>query len=93
VILILAYIIIKFGLGRNYRRVSRNIKVLDQISLSPKVTLTVVKIGKEIYLIGTTDNNLVMLKELKEYPEEEIEENAINFADILKTIKQRKQPK
>lgn len=49
-------------------------KVLDQIKVSPKTTLSVVQIGGECFLIGSSDQQCVLIKELNPKLYQEMEE-------------------
>lgn len=40
-------------------------KILDQIKVSPKTTLSIVKIGSDYLLIGSSDCQCSLIKELK----------------------------
>lgn len=85
----LAFVVIKYGLGRSYqyRQQGKNLKVLDQIVLAPKVTLNLVKVGDKYLLLGVTETSITVLKELEDYPEvNELIEIQPQFADIFKRI-------
>lgn len=45
---------------------SKNIKVLESISIAPQKTLKLVKVGNTIYLLGITKENIVFLSEIDE---------------------------
>ena len=84
----LAYLVIRFGLTKKYLRYQgKNLKVIGQTALKPKATLNIVKIGDEYFLIGATENEITLLKELKDFQENEREEELPEFAGFLKRLK------
>lgn len=87
-VLVLAYLMIKFGLSRSLiRQQGRHLKVIDQVALSPKATINVVKVADKYYLIGATENQIVYLKEIDTYPEEDKRETSHRFVEVLKKFK------
>ncbi|MBZ4686949.1 MAG: flagellar protein FliO/FliZ [Clostridia bacterium] len=84
----LAYLVIKFGLTKKYLRYQgKNLKVIDQIALTPKATLNIVKVGDDYLLIGATENEITLLKEVEYHQEGDLEEEQPGFADFLKRFK------
>lgn len=86
-VLLLAYLVIKYGLSKKYiRKDGSYIKVLERNYLNPKATLNVVKIGDKYYLVSSTEQDIKLLKELKDYQETETYENE-NIKCFLKKLK------
>jgi len=89
IVLILIYLVIKFGLARNYSRSQGKLKVLEQVILAPKATINVVKVGDEYFLIGSTEKDITLLKQLEDYPENDIQQSHYSFADFLRSFTRR----
>ncbi|MGI6452783.1 MAG: flagellar biosynthetic protein FliO [Syntrophomonadaceae bacterium] len=66
VVLVLAYLFIKYGLVKSYKG-RGNMQVIDQIALSPRATLNVVKVADDYYLIGATEKQITLIKHLPCY--------------------------
>jgi len=63
-VLVLAYVVLKLGLPRMFgMRTSSGgpIQVLARYPLEPKKTLYLVKTGSQVFLIGTSENQVVFL--------------------------------
>ena len=94
VVLILAYISLK--LGNNYMlkaSMGRNMKIVERISLSNKSSLNIIKVGEKYYLIGASENNTQILKELsseeiKEYDNNQLISSKFNL-NLLKNFKEK----
>ncbi len=67
----LAYLVLKYGLARRYVTASgsRRMKLVEQLPLGPKTTLSLVELGGSYYLLGHQDSSISLVKELKELPE------------------------
>lgn len=70
IVLILAYLLIKYGLSRRYSFISgsNRMKLVEQLSLSPKATLSLVELGDKHYLLAHQDNTVQLIKELDRLP-------------------------
>jgi flagellar biogenesis protein FliO len=78
-VLALAYITLKIGLPRIYgmRTASRGpIKVVARYPLEPRKTLYLIQAGSQVFLLGTSDNQLQHLTAL----------NSENAAEILQSV-------
>lgn len=71
VVLGLAYLVLKYGLGRRYAVVSgsRRMKLVEQLPLGPKATLSLVSLGGRYYLLAHQENSISLIKELGHLPE------------------------
>lgn len=69
----LAYLVLKYGLARRYVITSgyRRMKLVEQLPLGPKTTLSLVGLGGRYYLLAHQDNSISLVKELNELPEPE----------------------
>ncbi len=92
-ILILAYLAVRYGLKSVYRGINGGyMKVLERTPLDPKSgsSLLLVQIGKEVYLIGATQGGINLLKTFKwqdlEYAEDQSTEKQVNFKDSLNRV-------
>ncbi len=80
-VLVLAYVSIKFGYQRLYQlqfNQERLMKVVERMALGPKAGLYIVDIKGEILLIGINENQISCLKELS--------------PDLLEGVKVKEQP-
>jgi len=69
----LAYLVLKYGLARRYVITSgyRRMKLMEQLPLGPKTTLSLVGLGGRYYLLAHQENSISLVKELNELPEPE----------------------
>ena len=71
-VLLLAYWSIRIGASRGQMwQGSRNLQVMERIALGTKAGLCIVKVGREYYLIGISEQKIELLKELPQYEEQE----------------------
>lgn len=89
IVVVLIYLVIKFGLARNYNRSQGNLKILEQVILTPKATINIIKVGHEYLLIGATEKDITLLKQLDDYPENNIQQSKYSFDDFLKRFIRR----
>lgn len=68
----LSYLAIKYGLGRRTvgGQKCRHMRVVEQVSLGPKVSLSLVQVGENYFLLAHQDGSTVLVKEMKEIPAE-----------------------
>jgi flagellar protein FliO/FliZ len=82
-ILGLAYLVLKYGLARRYMVTtgSHRMKLIEQLPLGPKTTLSLVSLGGRFYLLAHQDNAISLVKELAELkdPEETIVGDIVEF--------------
>jgi len=69
-ILTLAYLTVRFGMGRVTGTTSgdRQLEVIERLPLSSKAGLAVVRCGERYFLIGLGDGSPALLTELPDYP-------------------------
>lgn len=69
----LAYLVLKYGLARRYVITTghRRMKLIEQLPLGPKTTLSLVGLGGRYYLLAHQENSISLVKELDELPEPE----------------------
>jgi flagellar biosynthetic protein FliO len=72
-ILGLAYVVLKYGLARRYMTPAgnRRMKLVEQLPLGPKTTLSLVSLGGRFYLLAHQDNSVSLVKELDELKDTE----------------------
>lgn len=77
----LVYLVLKYGLARRYVTASghRRMKLVEQLPLGPKSTLSLVTLGGVYYLLAHQENSISLVKELGELPE--LDE--IKIADVV----------
>lgn len=83
----LVYLVLKYGLARRYITTSgqRKMKLVEQLPLGPKSTLSLVTLGGVYYLLAHQENSISLIKELGELPE-------IEEAKIAGVIELKPQP-
>jgi len=81
----LAYWAIKFGLGRRTAGMQRrrHMKVVEQMPLGPKASLSLVQVGDKYYLIAHQDGSTVLIAQMNELPAEIHSENATIPGSIM----------
>jgi flagellar protein FliO/FliZ len=77
----LVYLVLKYGLSRRYVTASgnRRMKLVEQLPLGPKSTLSLVTMGGVYYLLAHQENSISLVKELGELPELE----DVKIADVM----------
>ena len=72
-ILGMAYLVLKYGLARRYMVTTgnRRMKLVEQLPLGPKTTLSLIALGGKFYLLAHQDNSVSLVKELDELKEPE----------------------
>lgn len=78
IILALLYVVLRYGLAQRMLplRPGRYIKVIEQVPLSPKVFVSLVKIGEKCYLLGYGEGTVTILREIEgNFPEEPAPDN------------------
>ncbi len=92
-IVVLAYLAIRYGLRSVYRGISGGyMKVLERVPLDHKSgsSLALIQVGKEIYLVGTAQNNVTLLKTYDwkdlQYLEDNLSENPVDLKNSFSRI-------
>ena len=67
----LAYWSIRFGAkkGGYLTAASKNMRLLERLSLGPKACLCIVQVSGRYYLLGVTEREITLLRELTDYRE------------------------
>lgn len=86
VVLGLAYLVLKYGLARRYSAGlgNRRMKLVEQLPLGPRATLSLIDLGGRYYLIAHQDNSISLIKELDSIPGPE----EIKVGDIVELTPQ-----
>lgn len=100
VILYLAYIVTKYvGKGSGFRRYagnSRHITMIDQIVLGQGMSVAIIKVADQIFMLGVTTNQITLLAEFMDgdwlyQPSMDAEPMlGLDFKDVISKIKDRK---
>lgn len=92
-IILLAYLAIKYGLKSVYRGLNGGyMKVLERAPLDPKSgsSLLLVQVGKEVYLIGTAQGGVNLLKTFNwqdlQYADDVEPGQHVNFKDSVTKV-------
>ena len=69
----LACLVLKYGLARRYVVTpgNRRMKLVEQLPLGPKTTLSLVALGGRYYLLAHQDSSISLVKDLGELPDHE----------------------
>lgn len=81
---ILAYLIIKYGLAKNYSKTKGYFKLIEQVAILPKATLNIVRVGDEYFFISATEQEVVVIKQLDDYQEYDTLEFRTYLNDTIK---------
>lgn len=83
----LVYLVLKYGLARRYSAGlgSRRMKLVEQLPLGPRATLSLVDLGGRYYLIAHQDNSISLIKEFDSLPGFE----EVKAGDIVELTPQR----
>lgn len=67
----MAYLVLKYGIARRYTMTTgnRRMKLVEQLPLGPKTTLSLVILGETHFLLAHQDGSITLIKELGELPE------------------------
>jgi len=67
----LAYLVLKYGIARRYviTTGNRRMRLVEQLPLGPKTTLSLVALGEAYFLLAHQDGSITLVKELGELPE------------------------
>ena len=81
---ILAYLIIKYGLAKNYSKTKGNLRIVEQITFLPKATLNIIRVGDEYLLVSATEREVIVIKRLENYQENGTPEFQSYLNDTIK---------
>jgi len=84
IVLLLAYLLIKYGVAKNYPRNRGNLQLLEQVVLLPKATINIIKAGNEYLLISATEHEINVIKQLEDYQEDEPHEFQFYLNDTFR---------
>lgn len=88
---IMAYFFIKYGLAKRMMSNDgrRRMRVVEQVPLGPKASISLVEVGGKYLLISHSENNTCLLKEMDELPEPltQVEQELINWMSVAKKVK------
>ncbi|MBE3587824.1 MAG: flagellar biosynthetic protein FliO [Thermoanaerobacteraceae bacterium] len=66
----LAYLAVRYGLGRRLVQTrGRHMRVIEQVPLGLKATLTLVQVGRRYYLLAQQEGGVTLLQEFDHLPE------------------------
>lgn len=92
-IILLAYLAVKYGLKSVYKGFNGGyMKVLERTPLDPKSgsSLLLVQVGREVYLIGTAQGGVNLLKTFNwqdlQYADDEKPDQHLNFKDSVTKV-------
>lgn len=66
----LAYFILKYSLGRRATGLmgQRRLRLLEQVPLGPKATISLIQVGQRYYLLAHQDGAMTVVREMDELP-------------------------
>jgi len=82
IICLAAYLFIKYGLAKQYPRSSGSLRVMEQISLSSKASVSIIKAGDEYLLVSATESQVEVIKPMENY--QPLETGEFQLDTILK---------
>lgn len=82
---ILAYLLVRLGLGRRRLGSGHGLQVMEQMLLSPRATISVIRVNQRYFLVASGDGGTRLLAELDDYsPPMPADNSPFRFAQILK---------
>lgn len=84
IVVILAFLLIKYGFSKNYLKNRGDLKIIEQVALLPKATINIVKAGDEYLLVSATEQEVIVVKKLDNYQEKETHEFQFYLNDKIK---------
>lgn len=84
IVALLAYLVIKYGVAKNYSRSKGNLRLLEQVVLLPKATINIVKVGEEYLVVSATEQEINVIKHLNDYQENEPPEFQFYLNDTIR---------
>lgn len=86
IVALLTYLFIKYGFTRTYTRRQGNLEILEQISLGPRATLNIIKVGSEYLLFSATEKEITLIKQLDDYQKIETADFRNHLRDAVKSL-------
>ncbi|MDK2820381.1 MAG: flagellar protein FliO/FliZ [Clostridia bacterium] len=95
VVLVLAYVTVRFGLGRASSTVmgAGHLQVIDRISLTNKTAVAVIRCGTRYFLISFGDGSPKLLAELPDFPTYVSESKEVDIYSLKSLEKSEKENK
>lgn len=82
-VILAAYFFIKYGLTKKYFvKKKSHLKIIERVYLSNKAFLSIVQVGDKYFLIGSTENQVTLLKEFSDYPKTLTEDDRRGFDNV-----------
>lgn len=79
-----AYLFIRYGLSRSYPRTVGSLRVMEQIHLTPKASLSIVRVAEQYLLVSATDSQVTVIRAMDDYQPPEPAKLPMTVADSLK---------
>jgi flagellar biosynthetic protein FliO len=86
IICLAAYLFIKFGLAKKYPHNRGSLRVMEQINLTPRASITIIKVGGEFLLVSATDSEVKVIKPMENYHPEESREIQLQLSENWKRL-------
>lgn len=84
IICLAAYLFIKYGLTRSHPGNYGNLRVIEQVQLTPRASISIVKVEEQYLLVSSTDSRVVVIREMEGYQPPVARELHIPLNDGLK---------
>ena len=88
----LAYFLIRYGLSRKsiIPGGKRRMRLIEQVPLGPKTSLSMVEVGGRYILIGHSENGFTVIKEMEDLPEPVLQQESevVDWKEIRNRIKE-----
>ncbi len=85
VVLLLAYFFLKIFLSRKNFSLQRGyMQVLEQVGVGSRASLVIAKVGNDYYLLGVTEQQVVLLQKLPDYEPQQLSRlETSRFSELL----------
>jgi flagellar biogenesis protein FliO len=84
VICLAAYLFIKYGLAKQYPRSRGSLRVMEQINLTPKASVSIIKVENDYLLVSATDSEVSVIKPMENYQPVETREISLQLGENLR---------
>lgn len=84
IICLAAWLFIKYGLSRSHPSNYGSLKVMEQVHLTPKASMSIVKVEEQYLLVSATDHQVTVIRTMDGYQPSESRTFQIPLNDGLK---------
>lgn len=87
IICLAAWLFIKYGLSRSYPSNYGSLRVMEQVHLTPKASMSIVKVEEQYLLVSATEHQVTVIRAIDGYQPPEPRTFPIPLNDSLKRFR------